>query len=122
MSSSVKSMLRVATVVSIVALALGGRVVAQNPPAHGMVWSKAAPFPDPDEELYGSVINGKFYVVGGFFQIPNPNAPAAAAMANHRSSGETSRRQWSCPRFHQNTTSSAAGNVAVTLLLSSEAT
>src|SRR4051794_39530778 len=79
MSSNVKRMLRVAAVMSIVALALGARVGAQNPPAHGMVWSKAAPFPEPDEELYGSVINGKFYVVGGFFQIPNPNAPAAAA-------------------------------------------
>ena len=39
---------------------------AQNPPARGMRWSKAAPFPEPEEELYGTVINGKFYVVGGF--------------------------------------------------------
>src|SRR4026208_2024327 len=29
-------------------------------------WTKAAPFPIPEEELYGSVINGKFYVLGGF--------------------------------------------------------
>ena len=29
-------------------------------------WTKAAPFPTPEEELYGSVVNGKFYVLGGF--------------------------------------------------------
>src|ERR1041385_1117178 len=29
-------------------------------------WTKAAPFPIPEEELYGSVVNGKFYVLGGF--------------------------------------------------------
>src|SRR5512132_157960 len=29
-------------------------------------WTKAAPFPVPEEELYGSVVNGKFYVLGGF--------------------------------------------------------
>ena len=37
-------------------------------PAQGRVpqWVKAAPFPVPEEELYGSVLNGKFYVLGGF--------------------------------------------------------
>ncbi|PYR74768.1 MAG: hypothetical protein DMF87_21865 [Acidobacteria bacterium] len=29
-------------------------------------WTKAAPFPIPEEELYGSVVNGRFYVLGGF--------------------------------------------------------
>src|SRR5919204_313455 len=29
-------------------------------------WTKVAPFPIPEEELYGSVVNGKFYVLGGF--------------------------------------------------------
>ena len=29
-------------------------------------WTKAAPFPDPDEELYGIAANGKMYVIGGF--------------------------------------------------------
>jgi len=72
MSSNVNRILKLAAVASIVTFALGGRVVAQNPPSHGMVWSKAAPFPEPDEELYGSVVNGKMYVVGGFAQIPNP--------------------------------------------------
>ena len=73
MSSTVKTLLRMIAAGSLVASTSGGHVMAQNPPAHGMVWSKAAPFPDPDEELYGSVINGKMYVVGGFAQIPNPS-------------------------------------------------
>jgi len=29
-------------------------------------WMKAAPFPEPDEELYGVTANGKMYVIGGF--------------------------------------------------------
>ena len=29
-------------------------------------WTKAAPFPEPDEELYGVTLNGKIYVLGGF--------------------------------------------------------
>ena len=29
-------------------------------------WVKAAPFPEPEEELYGTVVNGKWYVLGGF--------------------------------------------------------
>jgi N-acetylneuraminic acid mutarotase len=29
-------------------------------------WTKAAPFPEPDEELYGVTVNGKIYVLGGF--------------------------------------------------------
>ncbi len=29
-------------------------------------WKKAAPFPYPDEELYGTALNGKMYVIGGW--------------------------------------------------------
>ncbi len=32
----------------------------QNP------WKKAAPFPEPDEELYGVAVNGRMYVIGGW--------------------------------------------------------
>ena len=28
-------------------------------------WKKGAPFPEPDEELYGVTANGKLYVIGG---------------------------------------------------------
>jgi N-acetylneuraminic acid mutarotase len=29
-------------------------------------WKKGAPFPEPDEELYGVAANGKLYVIGGW--------------------------------------------------------
>jgi len=29
-------------------------------------WTRLAPFPEPDEELYGVSVNGKLYVLGGF--------------------------------------------------------
>src|SRR6188474_2344609 len=29
-------------------------------------WKKGAPFPEPDEELYGVAANGKMYVIGGW--------------------------------------------------------
>ena len=29
-------------------------------------WKKGAPFPVPDEELYGVAANGKLYVIGGW--------------------------------------------------------
>jgi N-acetylneuraminic acid mutarotase len=29
-------------------------------------WKKGAPFPEPDEELYGAALNGKMYVIGGW--------------------------------------------------------
>ena len=29
-------------------------------------WKKAAPFPEPDEELYGVAVDGKLYVIGGW--------------------------------------------------------
>jgi len=61
---------------ALLAGAFGATVGAQNPPAHGMRWSKAAPFPQPEEELYGSVINGKMYVVGGFGYNANVGQPA----------------------------------------------
>jgi len=42
------------------AIVMGTRAGAQNPPARGMRWTKAAPFPEPEEELYGTVITNKF--------------------------------------------------------------
>ena len=59
-------LLTLAALAASVALVTSVTLGAQNPPARGMRWSKAAPFPQPEEELYGTVINGKFYVVGGF--------------------------------------------------------
>jgi N-acetylneuraminic acid mutarotase len=35
-------------------------------------WFKAAPFPEPQEELYGLAMNGKMYVIGGFGKTGEP--------------------------------------------------
>src|SRR5258705_8244746 len=84
-----KRILTVAVASAVMAMAISVTLGAQNPPARGLRWSKAAPFPQPEEELYGTVIDGKFYVVGGFGFNPLPPGgtitlnpqPAAAANA-----------------------------------------
>jgi N-acetylneuraminic acid mutarotase len=48
-----------AVVASLVATA----ALAQMPTSP---WKKGAPFPEPDEELYGVALNGKMYVIGGW--------------------------------------------------------
>src|SRR4051794_5147371 len=75
MSSGSTRLLVMIAAASIVAIAIADRAVAQNPPARGMRWSKAAPFPEPEEELYGTVVNGKFYVTGGFGFTPEGVPP-----------------------------------------------
>src|SRR6187551_2060859 len=42
--------------------------------AHAQKWSKAAPFPEPAEELYGAAAGGKFYVFGGLAPGWKPKA------------------------------------------------
>ena len=84
MSTRIKRTLAFAGVAIVVVLAASVAVTAQNPPARGMRWSKAAPFPEPEEELYGTVINGKFYVVGGFGFNPLP--PGGTVGARWKSS------------------------------------
>ncbi len=47
----------------IASLVFATAALAQMPPSP---WKKAAPFPEPDEELYGVAVNGKLYVIGGW--------------------------------------------------------
>src|SRR5882757_3782165 len=77
----IKRVFAVLAAACVIAIAVGDRVIAQNPPARGMRWTKAAPFPEPEEELYGTVINGKFYVVGGFGFNPDAGKPVSATAA-----------------------------------------
>jgi N-acetylneuraminic acid mutarotase len=53
------------TVLTVIAVTLlfTSAAVAQMPKSP---WKKAAPFPEPDEELYGVACNGKMYVIGGW--------------------------------------------------------
>jgi len=47
----------------IASLVFSTAALAQMPTSP---WKKAAPFPEPDEELYGVALNGKMYVIGGW--------------------------------------------------------
>jgi len=47
----------------IASLVFATAALAQMPTSP---WKKAAPFPEPDEELYGAAANGKLYVIGGW--------------------------------------------------------
>ncbi len=55
---------RTAVLTALVSLGLATAALAQMPPTSP--WKKAAPFPKPDEELYGAAANGKMYVMGGW--------------------------------------------------------
>src|SRR5919106_6103776 len=52
-----------AIVAVIAGLVFASAALAQMPTSP---WKKAAPFPEPDEELYGVAANGKLYVIGGW--------------------------------------------------------
>src|SRR6478672_3560369 len=52
-----------ATVALIASVAFATTLLAQMPTSP---WKKGAPFPEPDEELYGVTTNGKLYVMGGW--------------------------------------------------------
>jgi N-acetylneuraminic acid mutarotase len=49
--------------VLMASLVLATTALAQMPTSP---WKKGAPFPEPDEELYGVAANGKLYVIGGW--------------------------------------------------------
>jgi len=61
-----------AAIAVIASLGLATAALAQMPSSP---WKKAAPFPKPDEELYGTAVKGKMYVMrwwshgkaGGFY-------------------------------------------------------
>jgi len=52
-----------AILATIASLVFATAALAQMPQSP---WKKAAPFPEPDEELYGVAVNSKLYVIGGW--------------------------------------------------------
>jgi len=59
---------------AVVLLASGGAL------AQTLRWQKAAPFPEPDEELYGIAVNGHMFVLGGFGNARGKNYEYDPAM------------------------------------------
>src|SRR5258706_451555 len=70
---------------------------AQNP---NLRWVKAAPFPEPEEELYGATANGKMYVIGGF---ASNGKPAAAMVYEYDPAADkwTKKKSIPVPVHHQ---------------------
>ena len=84
MPSSIKRSLMVVAAASLAAAFIGvGH--AQSQAQGGLRWAKAAPFPEPEEELYGAVANGKRIsdaaVVGQVQAIFDQDWQAQAALA-----------------------------------------
>jgi N-acetylneuraminic acid mutarotase len=66
MSLAIKRMFSLLAIASFVVI-LATTAQAQLPAQQGQArWTKAAVFPEPEEELYGVAANGKMYVLGGF--------------------------------------------------------
>jgi N-acetylneuraminic acid mutarotase len=66
MSRTLGRLLAIVSVTMMAAAGVGTANAQTTPAPRVPQWTKAAPFPIPEEELYGSVVNGKFYVLGGF--------------------------------------------------------
>lgn len=66
MSSTFKRTLRIPVPVVFLGVigGLGGVLVQAQGPA--LSWEQAAPFPEPEEELFGVTANGRMYVIGGY--------------------------------------------------------
>src|SRR5262245_21354669 len=76
MSATFKRSRALIAAAAVTAAVLGtARVLAQAPPGGSLRWVKAAPFPEPEEELYAVTVNGKMYVIGGFGYMPFGNPP-----------------------------------------------
>ena len=56
----------VATLLFVGVLGAVAHLYGQFPGVPPAKWSKAATFPEPEEELYGVSANGKMYVIGGY--------------------------------------------------------
>src|SRR5689334_7939507 len=72
-------------------------------------WKKAAPFPEPDEELYGVACNGKMYVIGGW-----GGGKALGANYEYDPATDTWTKKKSMPRpAHHAALASANGKIYV---------
>jgi N-acetylneuraminic acid mutarotase len=64
-------------------------------------WSKAAGFPEPEEELYGINVNGKMYVLGGFGLNPFGKPPGLVYEYDPTTDKWTKKKNMPLPVHHQ---------------------
>ena len=81
----------------VMVTAEGSVLFAQNA---ALRWAKAAPFPEPEEELYGVSMNGKMYVIGGF---GTNGKPATAMVYEYDQAADrwTKKKSMPVPVHHQ---------------------
>ena len=72
-------------------------VHAQDPTLR---WTRGAPFPEPEEELYGITANGKMYVIGGFGSNGKP-APGMVYEYDETGDRFTKKKPIPVPVHHQ---------------------
>ena len=83
--------------VMIASLVFATTALAQMPTSP---WKKGAPFPEPDEELYGVTVNGKLYVIGGWdggkagASPTNTTRPPTNGRRRRRCRGRPTMRPW----------------------------
>ena len=110
MSVVIKRVCAVLAAACVIAIAVGDKVIAQNPPASGMRWSKAAPFPEPEEELYalGDQRQAlrrrriRLHAAGRHAAAADLSKRVPASAARRRSSMSTTRRpdKWTKKKTH----------------------
>jgi N-acetylneuraminic acid mutarotase len=94
--STLRTVVGALVVVSFVG-ACGTLLLAQNP---ALRWAKAAPFPEPEEELYGVEAAGKMYVIGGF-GAAGKAAPAMVYEYDQAGDRWTKKKPVPVPVHHQ---------------------
>ena len=83
--------------VMVASLVVVATALAQMPTSP---WKKGAPFPVPDEELYGVAANGKLYVIGGWDDgkaggsTTRTTPPPTSGRRNSRCRGRRTMRPW----------------------------
>ena len=100
MSSANQRMLAVVATASIILMFSSSAQAQAQAQGGPLRWVKMAPFPEPEEELYGVTANGKMYVIGGF---GSAGKPAAAMVYEYDAATDqwTKKKPIPVPVHHQ---------------------
>ena len=100
MATTCRWTLRVVAPALLATLAAGPGETFLQAQAPGLRWVQASPFPEPEEELYGTEAGGKMYVIGGFGSAGTP-APAMVYEYDPTADRWTRKTPMPVPVHHQ---------------------